>query len=193
MKKIICVVSVFLLVSALFSCGEECAVASKSGGKTVMDVLNEKTAESAAKETEKISEETESKAPEAESVNAEAKQTFPSVKNGDIDVDLTLLNASMAYAQVNDMLMYPDRYTGKKVRMRGTFYVFPGDERNYFCVVITDATACCSQGIEFILAEERKYPSEYPSEGDEITVTGFYHTYPEGQIMYPELYDAVIE
>ena len=91
------------------------------------------------------------------------------------------------------MLTYPDKYVGMKVRMRGPFAVYETEERNYFAVIITDATACCSQGIEFLLTDDPPYPSGYPESGTEITVTGIFHTYFEGPMSYPELYDATME
>ncbi|MBR3640055.1 MAG: hypothetical protein IKN50_05565 [Clostridia bacterium] len=188
MKKIICFLFVLLFISGLASCSEKTDTRSKSGGKTVEDVLREKTTEQMGKETEAVTE------PSSASDTLPAETDYLSeAKNGDIDIDLTQLNAAMVYAQVNDMLTYPDKYAGMKVRMRGPFAVYETDERNYFAVIITDATACCSQGIEFLLTEKVPYPSGYPEKGTEITVTGIFHTYAEGPMTYPELYDAKME
>ena len=107
-----------------------------------------------------------------------------------VDVDLTQLNATMVYAQVNDMLTYPDKYVGMKVRMRGPFAVYETEERNYFAVIITDATACCSQGIEFCLTEDYSFPDDYPEEGDTICVQGTFDTYIEDGGLYCTLRNA---
>ncbi|MBR3415711.1 MAG: hypothetical protein IKN36_00450 [Clostridia bacterium] len=191
MKRSIAFLTAVLFVIALASCAEKSEVRTNSGGKTVEDVINEK----AAGETEKREEPVTEKAtdPANDTLPAETYGYLPEAKNGDIDVDLTQLSATMVYAQVNDMLTYPDKYVGLKVRMRGPFAVYETDERNYYAVIITDATACCSTGIEFLLTDAPPYPSGYPEKGTEITVTGIYHTYEEGPVSYPELYDATME
>ena len=199
MKRTVCLLIALIIVCFLLSCGESVSSRSKSGGKTVEEVLNEKATDNTEKATEEVTEkateEVTEKATEtaAETVPSETEDFLSAAKNGDIDVDLTILTPTLVYAQVNDMLMYPDKYVGKKVRMRGPFAVYETEERNYFAVIISDATACCSQGIEFLLTDERSYPSEYPEKGAEITVTGVFHTYAEGQLTYPELYDATME
>lgn len=106
------------------------------------------------------------------------------------DIDLTKMNSTMVYAEVNNMLMNPDEYIGKTVRMQGTFNSFEAQERNYYACIIADATACCAQGIEFVLEKQRKYPDEYPESGDEITVLGTFETYFEGEYKYCQLSNA---
>lgn len=110
-----------------------------------------------------------------------------------VDVDLTALSSTMVYSEVYNMTVSPDDYIGKTVKMRGSFAYAKGDDRYYFACIIADATACCSQGIEFILADERKFPDEYPEKDAEITVTGTFDTYYEGQYMYCQLINATME
>ena len=43
---------------------------------------------------------------------------------GGVDVDLTKLSSTMVYAVVNDMLIKPDSYIGKTVRMSGSMSVY---------------------------------------------------------------------
>ncbi len=71
--------------------------------------------------------------------------------NGDFDIDLTVLDANMTYAQVYDMMLNPDNYKGKYVKAEGTFGHTEDNGRDYFAVLIADATACCSQCLEFQL------------------------------------------
>ncbi len=191
MKKALCFALTLLFVFLLYSCEKSADTRSGSGGKTVEDVLNERSTEGSEKAPE-TSAATVTQ-PSTEATPTETYDYLAEARNGDIDVDLTQLNSTMVYAQVNDMLMYPDKYTGMKVRMRGPFSVYETDEKNYFAVIITDATACCSQGIEFLLKDDPPYPSGYPEKGTEITVTGIFHTYSEGPMRYPELYDATME
>ena len=115
----------------------------------------------------------------------------PSYKT--VKVDLTKMNSTMVYSEVSNMMTTPDKYLGKTVRMKGKFAVYPGQDRNYYACIISDATACCQQGMEFVLAGDFEYPGDYPAEGTEITVTGIFDTYKEGTQMYCQLADAVME
>ena len=111
--------------------------------------------------------------------------------NGRIDVDLTSMNSTMVYSQVYDMMTSPDDYLGKTVKMTGTFNFGKGDGRYYFACIIKDATACCAQGIEFVLKDPKRFPDEYPAVDQEITVVGIFDTYYEGEYRYCQLSDAV--
>lgn len=113
----------------------------------------------------------------------------------DVDVDLTKLSATMVYAEVSNMMTDPDAYLGKTVRMSGSFAVYHDDAsgKNYFACLIADATACCSQGIEFVRKDAAGYPDDYPEPGAPITVTGVFDTYYEGEYLYCTLTDAVME
>lgn len=102
-----------------------------------------------------------------------------------IDVDLTRLSSTMVYSEVSNMCQAPDKYLGKTVKMIGRFAVYPGNDRDYYACVIADATACCSQGIEFVLKD-----GNYPEADEIITVTGRFETYMEGTNMYIQLADA---
>ena len=93
------------------------------------------------------------------------------------DIDLTRLSATMVYAQVFNMIVEPEKFEGKTVKMRGQFMVYPMDKNeNVYAVVISDATACCQQGLEFKWQGEHAYPADYPPEGSEIEVTGTFTT-----------------
>ncbi len=99
----------------------------------------------------------------------------------DMKIDLTLLSSTAVYGQVFDMMYYPEKYIGKTVRMKGLYsdYCDESTGKHYFACIIMDATACCSQGIEFILTDDYKYPEDYPAEDDEITVEGIFDVYTE--------------
>ena len=118
----------------------------------------------------------------------------PDSSNGEYDVDLTQLSASMVYAQVYDMVNNGDNYLGKTVKAKGPFSYFQEtDGREFFAVIISDATACCSQGIEFVLDGDYSYPDDYPDVGTEITVVGRFNYYKEGFYTYCQLTDATME
>ena len=115
-----------------------------------------------------------------------------------LDIDLTALSGIMVYSEVNSMISFPDNYIGKTVKMQGQFaigYVYntdgtPDESTARFACVIADATACCSQGLEFILTGEHTYPDEYPELGAEITVVGTFEWYEEDGCRYYRLGNA---
>lgn len=113
----------------------------------------------------------------------------------DLDVDLTKLSSTMVYSEVYNMMSSPDSYIGKTVKMKGQFayYEDPDTKNQYFACIIADATACCSQGLEFILTGEHTYPNDYPALGTEITVTGIFEVYTENGHQYCRLANAALE
>ena len=119
----------------------------------------------------------------------------PDTLGGEYDVDLTALDSNMVYAQVYDMVFGETDYNGKKVRAKGIFdyYQDPSTKKEYFAVIISDATACCAQGIEFVLAGDHTYPDDYPEIGSEIVVHGIFNTYEDETGAYVQLKDAVLE
>lgn len=111
-----------------------------------------------------------------------------------IDVDLTTLSSTMVYAEVYNMMVQPQDYIGKTVKMDGLFSFYHDETtgKDYFACIIQDATACCSQGIEFVLTDDYTYPEDYPEEGGEICVSGVFDTYQEGEYTYCTLRDATL-
>lgn len=117
-----------------------------------------------------------------------------------IDVDLTLLSSTMVYSEVYAMMTAPEDYISKTVKMNGQFALYQATDSNsqpipdqiYFACVIADATACCQQGMEFVLAGDYTYPDDYPELGTNITVVGEFQTYTEGQYRFCHLVDAML-
>lgn len=98
-----------------------------------------------------------------------------------VDLDLTTMSSTMVYSEVFNMVTTPENYIGKTVKMRGT-YMYYYDEKPdhyYFFCLISDAMACCSQGIEFSLTKDYHYPEDYPKPDDEIAVVGVFDSYEE--------------
>ena len=123
-----------------------------------------------------------------------AQNKSPLIK---VDVDLTRMSATMVYAEVFNMLIAPEYYEGKTVRMRGLFDVFEYERngkqhRSFFCIV-QDATACCAQGLEFSLAGNYAYPTDYPARYTMITVRGRFYQYEQDGLTYMLLVNCVIE
>lgn len=90
-----------------------------------------------------------------------------------IDFDLSEMNSDLVYASVFQMMIDPDTFANKVIRMRGNFVTYPSSsiagEKTY-AVIISDALACCKQGIEF----HYDFAGKEPKDGDIVTVTGTY-------------------
>lgn len=120
--------------------------------------------------------------------------------NNEIDVDLTQMSKTMVYSEVFNMMTNPAAYIKEIIKAKGEFATFqetddegnPVSDKIYFACLIKDATACCQQGLEFILTDDYKYPEDYPEEGTEITIVGEFHTYMEGDLQYCHLTNAKI-
>lgn len=106
-----------------------------------------------------------------------------------VDVDLTRMSSTMVYAEVSNMMYCPDDYVGKIVRMQGQNInsYYDVTEQTYHSVLIADATACCAQGLEYVLADDS---AEYPDDDLDITVTGEFELYEELGMMYCRLKSA---
>ena len=114
------------------------------------------------------------------------------LSSADADVDLTKLSSTLVYSEVFNMVNTPEDYVGKVVKMSGAFAVYEDETTGnvYFACINQDATACCSQGIEFVPQGDFTYPDDFPELGTEITVRGTFGTYMEGDQLYVTLYDA---
>ena len=176
MKKLFCTLIVVLTLLSLAACGSE-----KDKGTATTDKQTSNSSVSQNQTTEKSS----------ESAPTTSK---PAQSTGGIDVDLTKLSSTMVYSEVYNMMVSPDNYTGKTVKMNGAFayYEDPETKKQYFACIIADATACCSQGLEFILTGKHTYPNDYPEVGSEITVTGTFELYTENGFQYCRLADATL-
>jgi len=120
-------------------------------------------------------------------VETESKtETKPEEKSEEsttaVDYDLTIMGSDMVYATVYQMMTDPDTYVGKVFRIRGNYNTawYEPTGQYYQYVVISDATACCAQGLEFVWEDgSHIYPDEYPQQNAEIEVTGIYEIYQE--------------
>lgn len=110
----------------------------------------------------------------------------------EIDVDLTAMSSTIVYSTVNDMLLQPESYLGQTVKMNGAFAYYHDEDADqyYFACIIADATACCQQGIEFVLDGDYTFPDDYPEPESNITVVGTFDTYDEAGRIYCTLRNA---
>lgn len=198
-KRIVLLMAGLLLLSG---CGN-----SKPTTPANADTSTPQEVVESPKPTESVMQSEKNSVSVTESEPEEPKQEMPvpkvagteSNKSNQVDVDLTQLSNTMLYSEVYNMVMTPEDYVGKTVKMNGQFAAYKGNPNNtdgpayYFAVVIADATACCQQGLEFVWSGEHSYPEDYPEEGKEITVTGVFEPYQQNGYTYYHLNTDTID
>ena len=197
MKKKIVTVTMLMAVCVICACGNADVQRTNSapGNLTISDLMASADASMQEEKQEEPAQET----PEVVSVTSVEEETEAPLEStpedSDVDIDLTKLSKTMVYSEVYNIMLKPEDYVGKTMRMGGEYYIFTDEVtgNRYFYCVIQDATACCAQGIEFILTDDYKYPDDYPEEGTYLTVSGRFDTYMEGEYLYCTLRDAVLE
>ena len=185
MKKLFCILIVVLTLLSLAACKSAKDTETATTNSTDNQTSNSSVSQNQTTEKNSESAPTTSK---------------PAQSTGGIDVDLTNLSSTMIYSEVYNMMYTPDDYIGKTVKMNGLFaigYSYKPDGSmdestlRTACIVM-DATACCSQGIEFVLTGEHTYPDDYPELNSEITITGTFETYEENGFKYCRLVNATL-
>lgn len=186
MKKIISLILALLTALSLTACGggEQAASRGSADNASSVSQLMESAANSQSADIPAPALPAE---PEPD-VRQPLPEPAPAADG--IDVDLTQMSATLVYAEVSNMLYCPDDYVGKVVRMAGKTVTFDDETtgQTYYAIIIPDATACCAQGIEYLLAD-----GEYPEPELQATVTGEFELYEEYDLMYCRLKDAAIE
>lgn len=157
--------------------------------------LEEKTV---ATETEATAEVTTEPDQESNPIQPIVEEDAPDIQlDGEI-IDLTQMNSNMVYVVMNQMNMNPSEYVGKTVILQGNFDTLfdEGTQKQYHYALMTDETACCSVGLEFVWDDgNHVYPDEYPEPGEMIKVTGQFETYMDEGVnfLYCRLSNATLE
>ena len=109
-----------------------------------------------------------------------------------VDVDLTQLPQNLMYSQAYEIIYNTEQYIGKTIRICGPYNAYTDPETNevHRACLIRDATACCTQGMEFELADQTQ---PLPEAEEEFIVSGVFDTYMTGPFLYCVLRDAKIE
>lgn len=107
-------------------------------------------------------------------------------------LDLTKMSSTAVFSEVYNMMVKPEDYVGRKVKIRGNLAVGKEDKakKTFFYCVIQDATKCCQQGLEFVWKGSHSYPRDYPKEGSEIIVEGTFDLYKDRGNKYCRLKNA---
>ena len=188
MKRIFYLLLAACMTLSLCACGKD---SEKDAGN---DTLSSNVEVSAP--TESIPAPNEQETPDEQQTPEEPEQTQTSADG--VDVDLTVLSSTMVYSEVYNMLYNdPAHYLGKTVKARGEFSIYQlvtdgvlqPDPVSYGCI-ISDAAACCAEGMEFVLKDDLAYPDDYPELGTEITVIGEFQSYEENGMTWYHLVNA---
>lgn len=188
MKQLFCLLLAACMTLSLCACGKD----SEEGAGNDVSSSDEKSSASA----ESIPTPKEQETPDEQQTPEEPEQTQTSADG--VDVDLTVLSSTMVYSEVYNMLYNdPAHYLGKTVKAKGTFSLYQlvtdgvlqPDPVAYACI-IADATACCAEGMEFVLEGDYTYPDDYPELGAEITVIGEFQSYEENGMTWYHLVNA---
>ena len=126
---------------------------------------------------------------------ASTQETKKSQNGKVVDIDLTQMSSTMVYAEVYNMMVDPQAYEGKKIKLGGSYYAefFEETGKYYHFIVIDDATSCCQQGMEFLRNGEYSYPDDYPESDAQIEIAGTFTHYEElGEIYYCVVTDDII-
>lgn len=107
---------------------------------------------------------------------------FSALDDIKVDENITLLPASLAFAQVQRMMYYPEEYNGSTVKMTGLYYYeqIPALDIGIRAIMMMDEGNCCQGYFELEFLEE----VEYPKIGEEIMVTGRYEMRNDGSYNY---------
>ena len=182
MKQLFCLLLAVCMMASLCACGKGREKDAES------DTLSSNEEASASAESIPT--------PKEQETSEESEQ--PQASSNGVDVDLTVLSSTMVYSEVYNMLYNdPAHYLGKTVKARGTFSIYQlvtdgvlqPDPVSYACI-ISDATACCAEGMEFVLKDDLAYPDDYPELGAEITVIGEFQSYEENGMTWYHLVNA---
>jgi hypothetical protein len=172
-KKICRLAIILMALLYISACSSDTTNNKLADAKTGIDkVLDEQVKKSEKDDADKKS--------SANPSNSSDKKTNEDTNEENLDYDLTTMSNEMVYATVFDIVSYPENYIGKKIKIPGLYYVATNEnvQKNYHYVMITDATTCCSQGIEFVWEDgSHVYPDEYPEEGTVIVVVGIFESY----------------
>ncbi|MBR5712258.1 MAG: hypothetical protein IKX54_01550 [Lachnospiraceae bacterium] len=197
LRKVIMLIAVCAFAVALAGCGKGAAGdhGKKSGTgveealKKGMDEYDGKGGESnpGGQTTQPTANPTAAPAGEGEG----GVRPGPNLAEG-VDIDLSAVSDTVAYTEVYSMMLEPEGYMDKVVKISGQYaHIYEETTgNNYFACILWDSTGCCTEGLEFVLGPEYKYPDDYPSEGDKITVVGVFDTYTEGDYLYCTLRNA---
>lgn len=195
MKKVIYQSLCVLLTLSLTACGQAQTnpsankVGASPNTSSVSAVLEQKTKE--AEQASPSSNPPASPEPDSETVPEPSSQPPAKSKPNNrlkpdgtydkIDLDLSQFSETLVLAELTNMMIMPEDYEGKVIRIKGHFshYTQPKTKEICHLVFLMDATACCGQVLDFVLHDPNAHPENEIEQDSEITVTGLFEIYEE--------------
>ena len=119
----------------------------------------------------------------------------PTEEPAAVELDLSAMSTTVVYSQLYNMWGNPEPYVGKIVKMAGCYTYTENPELGivYHACYVPDATACCTQFLEFVRPDGYNWPADYPEADANIVVTGRLETYEENGVTYLTLADAKLD
>lgn len=180
LKKTITIISLLCLTINIVSCGST-ATDRTSNVKKVIEsqVQNENGNKNVERQVSNSS----------QLVGNSSSMQRPTSNTKKVELDLTSLSSTVADAQLRKLQNNKETFKGLIVKAKGeyNYYKDPTTGNEYYNCVFQ--SSCCPNGLEFILSDPSKYPSE---QGETITVVGAFNYYDEGGVIYYNLVDASI-
>lgn len=160
MKKLLCVLLIVITLCTLAACGAAAASVSEQISSAPEQPMLPAVTPLPTREPTPL--------PTAEPT----PQPLSETETGELD--LTGMSGTMLYTMIYNIMMQPDDYLGRTIRVKGQFsaYVDEKSGRSYYACFIADAAGCCAQGLEFLPAAALVYPDDFPEPGTDITVSG---------------------
>lgn len=180
MRKHITILAVCLAATILAGCGTK----EEAEQAPIIDTASSAVQQSDASSSQNL-----------QPSSLESTETAAQSEEDEVDVDLTQLSSIMCYSEVYTMITYPEQYEGKTIKMSGdmAYSMSYGEEpQYYFAVLISDALACCQQGIEFVLESASGDPADYPAIGSQVTVVGEFTSYEQNGMTFVRLVNAKV-
>ncbi len=109
--------------------------------------------------------------------------------SAEVDIDLTRMNATMQATYTYRLAANPAEFAGKSMRISGKFLTGIDEEdgkRHYGCLVGNSAgCACCAPSLvlEFEPKDSYAWPTNYPPEESQITISGTLEMFEVGDNM----------
>ena len=122
MRKISCFILCLISAGLIAGCNGGDGPKSRMTAQTtgIRDVIESQMSKEAGN-VSSASEETTSAAPETES---QTEQSSESSDGNSVDFDLTNLGPDILYAEVYSMMVFPDQYLGRTIKVAGIFTVY---------------------------------------------------------------------
>ncbi len=187
MKKIVLII--FCLCS-FYSCASDKTMTIRDNSNKIEHIIEEQIEKEEGKKVETVESDEMDIPLEEEKNEIELEEENFVLPTGEA-MDLTEMNPNMLYSTLYQMVLSPQDYVGKKIKIRGVYTEVDYEGTIYYYIVIKDEMACCAQGIEFVCEDT----SEFISDKSMIEVEGIFETYyvEEDDFLYSRLVHTTVQ